>query len=386
MGGADDPSRRRFLAGAAGLVGGGLVAVTARDLVLARAAAAPPQPTIKPRSAWGDGLEPKGPLEAERPEDVRFLLVHHTAGANGYAQAEVRQTLRGIFDYHTGQAKGWPDVAYNFFVDAFGGIWEGRQGSLTQPIKGSATGGSQGFALLCCFIGDHQRTPPTAAAQTAMAGLLAWLAGKYAIDLSPGARATFASRGSNLHAAGKTVVTPTIAAHRDMSKTTCPGDACYRLVRGPLAQAAAAKVGAPGAPIATSPTGAAAPALPADQDPSAPASSLPPASPTQIEEDNPPPTVATTLVLPGAGDVSGGEGVATGRLVGLGGLGAAAVLAGTVIFRRRRSRADAESCWYSSELLSPVDDGAPLGPDPRGSAGPPPEAAPVPPHPYRPEG
>lgn len=390
MTGDEGTTRRRFLAGAAGLVGGGIVSVTARDIVLSPAAAAAPQPTIKPRSAWSEGLKPKGPLPAEKPEDVKFLLVHHTAGANGYAQADVRQTLRGIFDYHTGAAKGWPDVAYNFFVDAFGGIWEGRQGSLTEPIKGSATGGSQGFALLCCFIGDHQKTPPTAAAQKAMSDLLAWLSGKYAINLAPGAEVTIVSRGSNLHPAGKSVKTRTIAAHRDMSKTTCPGDACYSLVRGSLAQAAAAKAGAPAGTISIPPAAGAAPVTSAATiapDPVIPASSLPPASGTQVEEDNPPPPVATTLPLPGGRDASGYEGGSTGRLVGLGGLGAAAALAGAVVLRRRRTRAAAESRWYSSELLNPPDEGlpplddSPHGAAPQGAD----ETALLRPHLYRPE-
>lgn len=364
------PSRRRFLAGAAGLVGGGIVSATARDLMLAPASAVAPQPTIKPRSAWAEGQRPKGPLPAERLEDVRFLLVHHTAGANGYAQGEVRQTLRGIFDYHTSAAKGWNDVAYNFFVDAFGTIWEAREGSLTTPVKGDATGGSQGFAQLCCFIGDHTKTPPTAAAQTAMADLLAWLAGRYAIDLRAGATTTFVSRGSNLHPAGKTVTTPTLAAHRDMSKTSCPGDACYRLVKGQLGQAAAAKAGAPAASVGVPPT---VPADPASSvvvgDPGAPVTSLPPASPTQIEEDNPPP-VATPVPprqQPGATASGADQGASAGRIVGLGGFGTAVAVVGAVVLRRRRSRAAAESKWYSSELLNPPGDGpppSPLGADP----------------------
>jgi hypothetical protein len=355
MSGSEGTSRRRFLVGAAGLVGGGIVAVTTRDLAFAPAGAAAPQPTIKPRTAWAGGLSPTGPLPVEKPEDVKFLLVHHTAGANGYAAAEVPETLRAIFRYHTGP-KGWNDVAYNFFIDAYGGIWEGRQGSLTAPVMGDATGGSQGHGLLCCFMGDHSKVPPTAAALASMTDLLAWLAGRYAIDLRPGATASFVSRGSNLHPAGKTVTTPTIAAHREMSRTACPGDACFRLVKGELSRSAALKAGAsaglPGAP----PTVVAAD--PAE--PLTPGTTLPPASPTQIDEDNPPPS---TIVAPATPPPASEGGGATGTLVGLGGLSAAtAAVAGAVIFRRRRARAARESRWYRSELLNPPDDGPPQPP------------------------
>ena len=382
-------SRRRFLAGAAGLVGGGIVAVTARDLVVGPASAAAPQPRIRPRNDWGDGLAPKGTLDVERPEDVKFLLVHHTAGANGYAQTDVRQTLRGIFSYHTG-AKGWKDVAYNFFVDAFGGIWEGRAGSLKAPVKGDATGGSQGFAQLCCFIGDHQKTPPTAAAQTAMADLLAWLAGVYAIDLTPGKKTSFVSRGSNLHPAGKSVTTSTIAAHRDMSKTACPGDACYTLVRGSLAAAAAAKAGGAAAPARVSPTLPVADpsptSVPSPATSESAASSLPAASPTQIEEDNPPPSITLPAARP-APVAADGDALSTGRLVGLGGVGAAAAVAGAGVLRRRRARAASESRWYRSELLNPPSEPPPppLGSESSAADGPVGESARRRPHLYRPE-
>lgn len=183
------------------------------------------------RSTWGADLPPKGPLSEEAPGDVRFLLVHHTASSNAYAQADVPRLLRSIYEFHTGSAKGWPDIAYNFLVDRFGRVWEGRTGSLQGPVKPDATGGSQGFTQLGCFLGDHTSEPPTAAAQVAMGRLLAALAARYGIDLTDGATATFVSRGSNRHPAGTVVTTPTISGHRDMSLTTCPGDACYPLIR-----------------------------------------------------------------------------------------------------------------------------------------------------------
>lgn len=190
-----------------------------------------PAPAILPRSAWAGDLAPKGPLEPEQPGDVLFLLVHHAASANEYGPEDVAPTLRSFFDMHTAPAKGWPDIAYNFLIDRFGRVWEGRAGSIEAPIKGDATGGSQGHALLCCFIGDHRTVEPTEEAQGAMVSLLAHLADRYAIDPSPGASVTFTSRGSNRWPAGQQVTTATIAAHRDMSATECPGDAAYALVR-----------------------------------------------------------------------------------------------------------------------------------------------------------
>ncbi len=186
---------------------------------------------VRPRADWAGGLSPTGPLQQERPGDTRFLLVHHTATANDYDPDDVPGLLRGFHRFHTGPDRKWPDVAYNFFVDRYGTAWEGRTGSLTGPVMADATGGSQGFAQLCCFIGDHQVEAPTPEAQSSMTALLAALADTYAIETAPGTTTTFVSRGSNRWPMGTTVTTTTIAGHRDMSLTTCPGDAAYELVR-----------------------------------------------------------------------------------------------------------------------------------------------------------
>ncbi len=188
---------------------------------------------VQPRSAWGADLLPTGPLPSEAPGDVRFLLVHHTAGENRYGPGDVVPTLRSIYRFHTGR-RGWPDVAYNFFVDRYGGVWEGRTGSLEAPIIGDATGGNQGFSQLCCFMGNHESEPPTPEAWLSMTQLLAMLADRYAIDTAPGTTTTFTSRGSNKLPAGETVTLATIAGHRDVSLTECPGDAAYDVVAGDL--------------------------------------------------------------------------------------------------------------------------------------------------------
>ncbi|MFV0459674.1 MAG: N-acetylmuramoyl-L-alanine amidase [Actinomycetales bacterium] len=217
------PTRRAVLVGLAGLTG------------VTGAGPASSSPAIRPRQDWAQGLGPTGPLE---PEDSRFLIVHHSDTGNGYPAERVGELLAGMYRYHVSPEKGWPDIAYNFLVDAYGTIWEGRTGSLAGPVRGDATGGSQGFAQLCCFIGSHASTAPTAAAQQAMSALLAWLAARDGIDLRAGHTISFVSRGSNRWPGGQTVVTDPVVGHRDMSRTSCPGDACYPLVSGALLLAA----------------------------------------------------------------------------------------------------------------------------------------------------
>jgi len=183
------------------------------------------KPVIRPRADWAQGLNPTGPIQVE--EDVKFLLVHHTASANDYAAEDVAGQIRSFYNFHTGPEKGWPDVAYNFFVDRYGTIWEGREGSLNGPVRGDATGGSQGFGMLCSLIGNGQEAPVTQPQQESLIKLLAWLGATYNIDTNPGVKTEFVSRGSNVWATGSTVTANTISGHRDMSQTTCPGDFVY---------------------------------------------------------------------------------------------------------------------------------------------------------------
>lgn len=190
------------------------------------------QPEIRPRSDWGADLPVTGEILPE--DDVRFLLVHHTASTNDYGPDQVVGQIRGFYEFHTGPEKGWPDVAYNFFVDRFGTIWEARAGSMAGPVRGDATGGSQGHALLCSLIGDHGRAPVSDEALDSLTRLLAWLAERHGIDTRPGATVGFISRGSNLWPEGAPVTARTISGHREMSMTSCPGDFAFTLLDGTI--------------------------------------------------------------------------------------------------------------------------------------------------------
>ncbi len=290
------------------------------------------QPVIRPRADWAGNRAVKGELVAE--DDVRFLLVHHTASTNDYGPDQVAEQIQGFYEFHTGPEKGWPDVAYNFFVDRYGGIWEGRQGSLAGAVRGDATGGSQGFSQLCSLIGNFQEGPVTAEQQASLIQLLAWLAERHGIDTTPGATATFVSRGSNKWPAGQEVTARTIAGHRDMSLTSCPGDQAYALVPETLPAGATTLRAEAGAASTTAAT-------------EAPTTSTAPAATSP-----PTPSTAATLgadTLPGTDDLAVSP--ATGPsdddpspilLVGGAGAGLLAVLAGVggrLLHRRGGDRA-----------------------------------------------
>lgn len=315
-------TRRQFIGASAGL------ALAANSLVVPVRGL-----EINPRSSWAADLPPKGALSGE---DVRFLIVHHSASHNGHTAADVPGILRGWYHYHTGPEKGWPDIAYNFIIDSAGGVWEGRQGSLDGPVAGSATGGNQGFTQLVCVIGNTNEAPATAAARLSLVRVLSWLADRYDVSTAPGAEVTFTSRGSNRWPSGTSVTTPTIAGHRDMSQTTCPGDDLYSYVTGALrADVEATRGGSP--PATTSSTTATThlelPVLPGQATSTTVPLSTTVPQPTTVAR----PTTASTpsTTIPEAvGPLPGGPSAPTGLLATAG----AMVLtgAGLVLWRQRR--------------------------------------------------
>lgn len=188
------------------------------------------RPTIRSRSDWASGGWKSsnsgcgsGPQVAS---GLRHAVVHHTASTNSYTQAQVPGLIDGIYRYHTGSL-GWCDIAYNFIVDKYGGIWQGRSGDVTKPVVGGhAMGfntGSVGVSLLGQF--EPGATPTSAAPTTAMidatARVIAWKLSLH--GLNPRGTVTVTSGGSTRYSAGTRVTLPVINAHQQSSTTACPG-------------------------------------------------------------------------------------------------------------------------------------------------------------------
>jgi hypothetical protein len=188
-----------------------------------RVPAATELPAIVPRSTWGaDEKIRRGP--PSYAADVRFAVVHHTAGTNGYSRAEAAAIVKGIQRFHV-QSNGWNDIGYNFLVDRFGTVYEGRFGGVDRNVVGAhALGfntGSVGIALL----GTYENTAPSAAALDAIGRLIAWRLDLAHVD--PTAFLTVISGGSDRYASGIPVLLSSVSGHRDTGFTACPGDVLY---------------------------------------------------------------------------------------------------------------------------------------------------------------
>jgi hypothetical protein len=193
-------------------------------------------PPILTRLAWGadESIRRAPPQFAP---SVQFALVHHTAGSNSYSASQSAAIVRGIEVYHV-RGNGWNDIGYNFLVDKYGQVFEGRYGGVDKNVIGAhAEGfntGSTGIALL----GTYGSAAPPAVARTALANLLAWRLDVAHVD--PLSMLTWTSGGNARFPSGVPVTLRSVSGHRDTGFTSCPGAALYAQLNAIAQQAAAA--------------------------------------------------------------------------------------------------------------------------------------------------
>ena len=178
-----------------------------------RAGSYTPKPQIFSRAQWGanEKMRDAGSLHYY---EVHAGFVHHTVNANNYSRSDVPGIIRSIYAYHT-QSKGWSDIGYNFLVDRFGRIWEGRYGGVDRPVVGAHTLGYNDYSFAMSAIGNYETAQPTSAMLTAYGKLFAWKLSLHGIDASD----TSQKVGPTTFKA--------INGHRDAGQTACPGRYLY---------------------------------------------------------------------------------------------------------------------------------------------------------------
>jgi hypothetical protein len=185
----------------------------------ARANASPPP--ISMRSAWGARPPKTTPTIAP---SLKMGFVHHTAGSNDYTADEVPSILRGIQAYHM-DTNGWDDIGYNFLVDKFGRIWEGREGGIDQAVVGAQAEGFNRGSTGVSVLGEFTSVAPSPDAVGAVSTLLGWKLPLHGVD--PSGTNQFTSGGSNKYPAGTVVTLNNVSGHRDAQTTACPGQMLY---------------------------------------------------------------------------------------------------------------------------------------------------------------
>jgi hypothetical protein len=180
-------------------------------------------PWIRSRAEWNAAAYRGTPYICSQ---IRLAIVHHSAGPNGYTLESVPSRIRSIQAYHQ-DGNGWDDAAYNFFVDRFGQLWEGRAGGIDKAVRGGHTYGANTDTIGVCYIGTLSsgvRMPQ--AAVDAITNLLSWKFNRVHAVSPSGATyyALSATKDPNRHPANVVRVRPSVVGHTDMGPSECPGD------------------------------------------------------------------------------------------------------------------------------------------------------------------
>jgi len=197
-----------------------------------------PRPNIVSRAQWGADETWRDPVPRMGTKIVAGF-VHHTASTNDYTPEQAPAQMRALYAYFTKSLK-YADMAYNFLVDQYGTIYEGRNACTfgdvnpcdgpSLPVIGAHTAGLNKNTFAISAIGNYDTKEPSNpdALVEAIASLVAWKIAPY--GLNPNANASMISTdtsGSSKYSKGMTAITPVISGHRDVGKTACPGRYLY---------------------------------------------------------------------------------------------------------------------------------------------------------------
>ena len=158
-------------------------------------------PPIITRADWhaDESIRRAAPYYAD---GIHLAIVHHTAGSNSYSKSQSASIVRAIELYHV-QGNGWNDIGYNFFVDKYGQIFEGRYGGITRPVVGAHAQGFNSGSVGISVIGDYTSTSITPAARAALVSLIAWRLDLAHVD--PLSKVVRVSAGNPRYAAGTAI-------------------------------------------------------------------------------------------------------------------------------------------------------------------------------------
>ncbi|MEY3733100.1 MAG: hypothetical protein RL347_459 [Actinomycetota bacterium] len=189
------------------------------------------KPTIITRAQWGaDESLRRGTTSYS--DTIKVAFVHHVVSTNDYTPAQAAQQMRNIYSWFT-EGIQVNDFGYNFMVDRFGRIYEGRAGGVNRPVVGAHTSGFNAESFAVSFLGNADTLNPDAPAKEkildAMSDLIAW---KFDLhDVNPLGSAVLTSAGpgpgqgtTSLYWPGEKVTSKTIAGHGDIGATSCPGE------------------------------------------------------------------------------------------------------------------------------------------------------------------
>jgi hypothetical protein len=186
------------------------------------------RPNIIYRAQWGaidyDTARCGNP---EYASQLKYAVVHHTDTPNTDSAADSAARVRSIQLYHMGTL-GYCDIAYNFLIDRYGQIFEGRAGGIDLPVIAAHAGGFNTGSVGVALLGTFTSVPPTQAQYNSLVSLLRWRLSVGRVNPADGFITTAGAFDGARFPGGTAVYFPnSIIGHRDVDQTDCPGDQMY---------------------------------------------------------------------------------------------------------------------------------------------------------------
>lgn len=154
-----------------------------------------------PRSQWAAGFAPTVSPAAWAPMSKGSIIHWNGPAMGNYTPLQVPELIRATWKFHTGPSRGWLDIAYNFAIDRFGEVWEGR-GDFTWNAASGENYANTEYLAFEIMIGVGDPIPPSL--QNTLAGIY---------------RSIYQNRGANF-----------MTYHRFVTPTECPGDEIIRII------------------------------------------------------------------------------------------------------------------------------------------------------------
>ncbi|XP_076261152.1 peptidoglycan-recognition protein SC2-like isoform X2 [Rhynchophorus ferrugineus] len=158
-------------------------------------------PSIINRAEWG--ARPALSTTTLTKNPAPYVVIHHSDTPSCLTFTACKQRLQNIQEHHM-SVNGWEDIGYNFVIGSEGTVFEGRgwglKGSHAKPYNARSIG--------ICLMGKLQDNNPTAAQLMALESLIECGVEK-----------------------GKITTGYRLIGHRQATKTACPGDKMFRILK-----------------------------------------------------------------------------------------------------------------------------------------------------------
>jgi hypothetical protein len=210
---------RKTVRGAAASVAG-----VVRSAVGGEAEAQSTQPAIVTRAGWGANACP--PRAEPGYGEVKLAFIHHTVSTNAYGPEDSAAMVLGICRYHR-NSNNWNDIGYNFLVDRYGTIFEGRAGGIGEAVVGAQAQGYNSQSTGIASIGTFSTAGQSEAGLRAIAHLLSWKLTLHGVPARGRVSLSSGGGSTNRFPGGSQPTFERISAHRDANATACPGDGLY---------------------------------------------------------------------------------------------------------------------------------------------------------------